>query len=70
MDLENLISRYTGNDVRVNTITEQIENTPGVNIHLKGIAGSAASMILTAVFKKTSFNHIVILNTKEDAAYF
>lgn len=70
MDLENLISRYTGNDVRINTIVEQIEKTPGVNIHLKGIAGSAASVMVAAVFKKTAFNHLIVLNTKEDAAYF
>lgn len=70
MDLENLISRYTGNDLRVNAIVEQIENTPGVNVHLEGIAGSVAPLFLAAVFKKSTLNHLVILNSKEEAAYF
>lgn len=70
MDLENLISRYTGNDVRIQNLIGQIESTPGVNLHLKGIAGSAASIVAAAVFKKTAFHHLVILNNKEDAAYF
>ncbi|MFN3939435.1 MAG: transcription-repair coupling factor, partial [Chitinophagales bacterium] len=70
MDLENLISRYSGNDVRIQKIVGQIESTPGVHLHLKGVFGSAASIVTAAVYKNTAHNHLIVLNNKEDAAYF
>lgn len=69
MQWQDLTSRY-GEDERIKEICAQIENTPGVNIHLKGVVGSAASFIASAVFRKLNHHHIFILNDREEAAYF
>jgi transcription-repair coupling factor (superfamily II helicase) len=39
-------------------------------IHLKGLIGSSLSMVMQAVFKKTDKPFLIILNEKEEAAYY
>lgn len=43
---------------------------PGEKIHLKGLIGSAKTILLANVFQKTKRNIIVLLNDREEAAYF
>ncbi|MDQ3190158.1 MAG: transcription-repair coupling factor [Bacteroidota bacterium] len=68
MGIEELIELYY-NDKRTQKITEGL-NAGIKNLHLTGITGSAASFVLSSVFKKTEKNHLVLLNNKEEAAYF
>jgi transcription-repair coupling factor (superfamily II helicase) len=70
MDLNELISRYHRDDERTKQITERIENDSPVNLHLKGVAGSALSFIAYGVFKNFDYHHLFILNDREEAAYF
>ncbi len=73
MDLNELLSQYSGEDVRVKEIIEQIEgseNQSSKNLHLKGIVGSALSFIASGVYQHSKKNHLFILNDKEEAAYF
>ena len=69
MDLKELIARYR-DDIRVKNITEQIEKKSSANLHLKGIAGSALSFLAAGVYTNLRYNHLFILNDREDAAYF
>ena len=43
---------------------------PGEKIHLKGLIGSAKTILLANLFKKSSKNFIILLNDREEAAYF
>lgn len=45
-------------------------NNESNRIHLKGICGSAISLIISAVAEKTSKPHLVVCSDKEEAAYF
>ena len=54
--------------------TEQIaarllENNQ-VKIHLSGLIGSALSFVIRSVFKKSELPFLVVLNNKEEAAYY
>ena len=45
-------------------------NTVGEKIHLKGLIGSAFSFVAQSLFKKTEKPFLIILNNKEEAAYY
>ncbi len=50
-------------------ITEQ-DAPKGRLYSLENSLGSSTSFIATTIFQLTSYNHVIILNTKEEAAYF
>jgi transcription-repair coupling factor (superfamily II helicase) len=39
-------------------------------ITLKNLYGSSAALAFSTVFEHTDFNHVVVMNTKDEAAYF
>ena len=39
-------------------------------MHLSGLLGSAVSFIIRSVFKKTELPFLIILDNKEEAAYY
>jgi len=43
---------------------------PPFRLHLTGLVGSAPSFVAASTIKQGSGNHLFILNTKEEAAYF
>ncbi len=43
---------------------------PGEKIHLNGLIGSAKTILLSHVFQETNKNLVVLLNDREEAAYF
>lgn len=68
MDLETLLGHYEG-DARTRTIAGKLGNDSPTRLHLSGLVGSSAAFVATAVFKQTPYNHIFILNDKDEAAY-
>jgi transcription-repair coupling factor (superfamily II helicase) len=40
------------------------------SIHVRGLLGSSASLLVSAIYEKTASNHLVVLPDKESAAYF
>ena len=46
------------------------EGSKKFRFHLKGIVGSARSLVTAAVFEQTSQTHLVLLPDRESAAYF
>ena len=68
MSQSSLFNSY-GTSEKVKQIVESL--TPNASkIHLKGLVGSALSLVVQALFKKTEKPFLIILNEKEDAAYF
>ena len=70
MNLETLQGLYQ-NDIRIKQIAAAIA-LPGhkLRIYLDNLRGSAINFIATALWQQSDWNHIFILNDKEEAAYF
>ena len=72
MNLEMLTNGYA-TDSRCFTIVDKITASQPQQIQLKGLHGSAAPFIVSAVFNHDSaaqLNHLIILRDAEEAAYF
>ena len=57
-------------DERMQQITSSLTGGGPGKLHLPGLAGSAEAFVTASVFKQTNFNHLIILEDKEAAAYF
>ena len=51
-------------------LLKKLAAPPGEKIHAKGLIGSAKTILLANVFQKTKQNMVVLLNDREEAAYF
>ncbi len=72
MNLEMLKNGYA-DDSRCFTIVDRITASQPQQIQLKGLHGSAAPFLISAVFNHASasqLNHLIILRDAEEAAYF
>lgn len=69
MKAHDFISIYRA-DSLVQTLAEGIRASVSKNIHIKGLHGSLDAVIFSAVYKSIRANHVVIVNDKEEAAYF
>ena len=47
-----------------------LSTPPGEKIHLKGLIGSAKTILLANLFRKSAKNLTILLNDREEAAYF
>lgn len=71
MDLQELLTVYREQDERIKNFTGQIEGAQKpINLHLKGIAGSLLSFVVSGIYKNLHHNHLFVLNDKEEAGYF
>ncbi|SFV30941.1 transcription-repair coupling factor (superfamily II helicase) [Thermoflavifilum thermophilum] len=69
MDPQDVLRRFQHDD-RLQSLADQLSSSSSGIFCLTGLAGSAAAMVATVLWKNTSFNHVFILNDKEEAAYF
>lgn len=69
MNSLDLKSFYTQAEQTKN-IVEQLQNTELSHIHFKGLIGSAAAFYFNGVFQKLPLNFFIVMNDKEEAAYF
>ena len=72
MNLELLLEKYQ-NDPRILSIAENILLPQPAQHSLKNLHGSSPSFILSGVYRNelsTKLNHLVVLDSAEDAAYF
>ena len=51
-------------------IIEKLNTPPGEKIHLKGLIGSSKTILLANLFRKASKTFAILLNDREEAAYF
>jgi transcription-repair coupling factor (superfamily II helicase) len=64
----NLIQLYDSS-AKVKQIGDSLQ-LHGQKIHLNGLIGSSLSFVVQSLFKKSEFPFLVILNDKEEAAYY
>lgn len=57
-------------DPRVESIVNVLKNDAAARVQITGICGSSGVFIVSSVFEKSDFIQVVILNDKEEAAYF
>ena len=68
MKVEELLSVYRSDD-RVAQLSNQLNSDPA-SVRLKGLAGSFASLLVTSTFLDSDKTFVVVLEDKENAAYF
>ncbi|RIJ48593.1 transcription-repair coupling factor [Maribellus luteus] len=51
-------------------IEKKLLAPPGEKVHLQGLIGSAKTILLAKLFQNTGKNFVVLLNDREEAAYF
>jgi len=72
MALADLVNRYAAQP-RLNELGERISMASPERFHLSGLQGSAAAFLLAAAHQRadfSTFNHVVVLDSAESAAYF
>lgn len=65
----NFLDRYSA-DSRVKALLEQFAQDTRQSVELKGLAGSLVSVFAAQSFLQSENPHLIILNDKEQAAYF
>ena len=51
-------------------IAASLQGNNQIKIHLEGLLGSAVSFVIHSLFKKSELPFLVVLNNKEEAAYY
>ncbi|HYQ57636.1 MAG TPA: CarD family transcriptional regulator, partial [Draconibacterium sp.] len=51
-------------------VVKKADAPPGEQIHLHGLIGSAKTILLAKIFQEIQLNCVVLLNDREEAAYF
>ncbi len=69
MTKEELLGLYKSQP-KIFSLASQIEQNNSQKLHLKGLVGSAASVIAASVYASSNSPHLFILNDREEAAYF
>ncbi|MBC5839009.1 transcription-repair coupling factor [Flavobacterium muglaense] len=69
MSKKNLYNIYDSSP-KTKQIVERLQENNQVKIHLTGLLGSSVSFVAQAVFKKAELPFLVVLNNKEEAAYY
>ncbi|MFB0909765.1 MAG: CarD family transcriptional regulator, partial [Flavobacterium sp.] len=58
------------NSPKVQKIIDRLQENNQTKLHLDGLLGSAVSFVIRALFKKADAPFLIILNNKEEAAYY
>ncbi len=69
MNLDVILESYC-QDNRLKAIADRISMPANGRIQLQGLAGTAPAFLIGALTRLTANNHVIVLNDKEDAAYF
>lgn len=69
MDRNQLLGYYTSRPLVV-SIAAKIQEPVANHLQIGGLAGSADAVVLAAVTSLTNNSHLVVLNDREEAAYF
>ena len=68
MSKSKLLNTYD-NSPKIKQIVDSLQ-TPENKLFLEGLAGSSLSFVINALFTKTEKPFLVLLNDKEEAAYY
>lgn len=69
MKLQDLLHRYQSHPALVE-FAKQVKASKHDKFSLKGVAGSQPAFLLTALYRLTQRNLVILLNDKEEALYF
>ncbi len=69
METQQFLSYFKGHQ-KFAELVSKITAPPGEKIHLQGLIGSAKTIFIANVFEKTWKNQVILLNDREEAAYF
>lgn len=69
MNLDVILESYA-EDNRLKTLADSLSTSQNKHIQLQGLTGTASAFIVGALTKLISNNHVIVLNDKEEAAYF
>jgi transcription-repair coupling factor (superfamily II helicase) len=58
------------NSPKTQQIAMRLQENNQVKMHLDGLLGSALSFVIRSVFKKSELPFLIVLNNKEEAAYY
>jgi transcription-repair coupling factor (superfamily II helicase) len=58
------------NSPKVQQIIDRLQGNNQTKLHLDGLLGSALSFVMRALFKKADAPFLIVLNNKEEAAYY
>ncbi len=62
--------KYFKGHKHLDSIVKKLNAPPGGKLHLQGLVGSAKTILAATVFKKLKQNIVLLLNDREEAAYF
>jgi transcription-repair coupling factor (superfamily II helicase) len=66
----NELTEHYYNHPHLLSLVETINNGDSGKIRIEGLSGSAKTLVLSVIFQKSLTTHLIILQEKEDAAYF
>jgi transcription-repair coupling factor (superfamily II helicase) len=69
LKLEDLFDLYKG-DSRVSEISRDVMAQPGIKLQTANMPGALASLTFDSVYRNTETPQFIVLNDKEEAAYF
>ncbi|WP_369765951.1 transcription-repair coupling factor [Flavobacterium sp. WC2429] len=69
MSKKNLYNTYDSSP-KTKQIVDCLQENNQVKMHLSGLLGSAVSFVIQALFKKAELPFLIVLNNKEEAAYY
>ena len=69
METEQFLKYFEGQN-NFTEILEKLKAPPGEKIHTQGLIGSVKTILLSNLFQKSNKNFVVLLNDREEAAYF
>jgi transcription-repair coupling factor (superfamily II helicase) len=58
------------NSPKTAQIVARLQENNQVKMHLEGLLGSSLSFVIRSVFKKAELPFLIVLNNKEEAAYY
>ena len=58
------------NSPKTQQIAARLQEDNAVKMHLNGLLGSALSFVVRSIFKKSELPFLIVLNNKEEAAYY
>ncbi|MEM8522097.1 transcription-repair coupling factor [Flavobacterium sp. PL12] len=58
------------NSPKTQQIVARLQENNQVKMHLSGLLGSALSFVIHSIFKKSELPFLIVLNNKEEAAYY
>jgi len=68
MQIQELVAEYAALDTLAQI--RALLDKPHQDVCLKGAAGSLPAMLCAALHQSSDYNHLIVLNDKEEAAYF